>query len=187
MRRDRRRLPRSLAVAVVVLCGLAAFQADGADVAKLRSALSAPVVAGQSLAGVRLGVAEGDVIQYLGAPDRVSSSRAIKVADYLEVPNTWLRIFFENGRVDAVLIAILRLDLAPGFSGTIRRVGLGSTVGAVRKAFGPGTDGRLWYPRLGVAFNPADRERPDDERVYAVLVLKPGPSDMVGAYGRVVQ
>ncbi|HEV8641983.1 MAG TPA: hypothetical protein VGV13_12860 [Methylomirabilota bacterium] len=163
---------------------MATFQGEAADLAKLRLALSAPMVAGQSLAGVRLGSSESDVVRDLGAPDRVSSSLSIKVADYLEASNTWLRIFLRDGRVDAILIAVLRLDSAPSFSAGLRGVGLGSTVGAVRNAFGPGTDGRLWYPQLGVAFNPADRERPDNERVYAVLVLKPGPNDMVEAYGR---
>lgn len=162
------------------------------DTTKMFRAFMAPIMEGQTLAGVSVGASELDVVTGLGVPDQVTSSPpgtgvSLKVADYGMPPSMLLRVFFMDGRVDAILVMTFDLSQPTAFTGKIRGVGLLSDLRAVRAAYGPGTGGRLWYPDLGIAFNPADRDRPDEEQVYAILVVRPGPNDRIETYGRVLR
>lgn len=181
-----------LAMGAMLVASLGVLRAWAGDPAKLARALSAPIVEGRTLAGVHIGASEREVVTLLGVPDSVESSPArggepLKVAHYMaRPPATMLRVVFRKGRVEAVVVVAFDPSRAAVVAGQARGVGLGSTLGAVRAAYGPGPAGRLWYPALGIAFNPADKDRPDDEVVYIVLVARPGlDDDLVEAYGRV--
>lgn len=161
------------------------------DTTKLARTFMGPIIEGQALAGVSVGASELDVVTTLGVPVRVMSSSldagaSFKAADYGMPPSILLRVFFRGGRVDAILVITFDLSTPPTFTGKVRGVGLLSELRAVRAAYGPGRAGRLWYPDLGIAFNPADQGRPDDDQVYAILIIRPGPSDLIETYGRVI-
>lgn len=180
-----------LAMSAILMMGLGWTFVWARDPAKLAQALTSPIVEGQSLASVHLGSTEGEVVTALGVPDEIDSFHRgsiapVKMAHYLTAPpGTILRVVFREGRVEAVLMAVNPYR-ALALTGKVRGVGLGSPVQAVRAAFGPGTAGRLWYPAIGIGFNPADRDPADRYVVYAILVARPGLNEeLVEMYGRV--
>ena len=182
-----------LAISAMLVVGQGVTPLSAGDPAKLAQALTAPIVEGRNLAGVRVGATEGEVVVAVGVPDRIDPSRPgsgapFKVALYfIATPVTLLRVVFREGQVEAVLVMTVNPSQTPALTGKIRGVGLGSPVQAVRAAYGPGTAGRLWYPAAGIGFNPADRDPADHEVVYAILVARPGLDDkLVEAYGRVM-
>lgn len=177
----------------VVVVGLGPASVSAGDAARLAQGFAAPIVEGASLGGVRLGSSEAEVVAALGVPEQVGSSRPgaavpLKVALYrLGAPPTVLRVVFREGRVEAALVVTFDLSRPPLFTGRARGVGLGSKIRAVRNAYGPGTGGRLWYPALGIASNPQDKDQPDEDPVYAILVTRPGFEEhLVDLYGRVI-
>lgn len=149
-----------------------------------------PIIEGRGVGPIRIGMLEAELIRDVGVPDQVTTawpdaSVPIKVADYV-TSRLLFRVFLRDGSVDGVLVAAFRLDALAAAGLDVRGVSIGSELRTVRAAYGSGVDGRLWYPDHGIAFNPADQHRPDHERVYAILVVRPGHHDLVDAYGRLV-
>ena len=112
--------------AILLIGGQGVTPLLAGDSAKLAQALAAPIVEGRSLAGVRVGATEDEVVTTLGVPDRVDSSRPgsgtpFKVALYLMVtPVTLLRVVFREGHVEAVLVMTTAPSQTPVLTGKIR-------------------------------------------------------------------
>lgn len=199
-----RALVGGLVLAAILTDGWGPPPVDAGEATKLTRALQAPIAEGESLAGIRVGMSERDVVAALGVPDEVETlplrietetlpfkpeveTVLLKVAGYEAASGIVLRVSFKEGWVAAILLVGYTPGARAAVSARVQGIGLGSELRAVRAAFGPGVDGRLWYPDRGIAFNPNIRHAPDDQPVYAILVLRRGPDDLVAAYGTLVR
>jgi len=145
----------------------------------------------QSVGDIRLGAGEDEIVTVLGVPDRLDSSYSggsvdLKIAHYATPsPPPILWVILRAGRVEAVPVVAADLSRPVEFRGKSRGVGLGSLIADVRKAYGTLRASRLWYPAAGIAFNPAEIDPSDRDRVDAILIGRPGLDvKLVGAHGR---
>ncbi|MGH7331187.1 MAG: hypothetical protein ACREKS_00285, partial [Candidatus Rokuibacteriota bacterium] len=156
-------------VAVAVLSDVAAAQTAGHR-AEHRLALRQPVIEGLTLAGLRLGEAEGLVVAMLGPPQASSDSPlAERLLRYELVADIWLEVHVGPGGIQAIGLRVLG-DADPALSPqTIRGVVLGMPLARVMERYGDPPNGRYWYAIEGVAFN----MKGETDTVVSMLVFPP--------------
>ena len=136
-----------------------------------RVALEWPVVDGEGLASLRLGLDAAQAPGLFGAPDTVAASPVgDRRLDYEVAPGVRLEVHVLAGRIHALGLSAAGSDPPVRSPQTIRGIRLGMPVGTVAERYGGPRDGRFWYPEAGIAFNVAG---PADT-VASILVFRPG-------------
>jgi hypothetical protein len=139
--------------------------------AEHRLALRQPVIEGLTLAGLRIGEAEGVVGAMLGPPHATSvSTLAERLLRYELAPDTWLEVHVGSAGIRAIGLRVLGGADPAGSPQTIRGIVLGMPLARVMERYGDPPNDRYWYATEGIAFNVSG----ETDVVVSILVFPPG-------------
>lgn len=141
-------------------------------------ALNQPIIEGKSIAGIKLGDSEPDIIKSVGLPDKTESSafrggpssqEGLKILIYILTKNNMLFVYTRHGKTEVIQLFWTGNGSSEYKGKTSKGIGIGDSIEDAKKQYGECeiNKGFCWYKNMGISIV-------GDKEVGFIQITQPG-------------